>query len=167
MILSFLIIAILIAAFAHGYRRGFLKQLIFTLGNLVVLFIAWRYNAAFATGIGSFLGLFSSTFVTNYVTHIFSFYLILFVGHLFIFWLAKASKVITWIPIIHQSNGLAGGILALLFMYFGLFIALWTLQILPVDSFHQLVANSPLAQWITTETPILTKNLIQNLFHFS
>ncbi|MFD1672412.1 CvpA family protein [Agrilactobacillus yilanensis] len=163
--LSFLIIIFLIAAFGRGWHQGFTKQLIISLGGLAVFFIAWRYNDTLSQSIGRFITTFNNNYTVNHINNIISFYLIIIVGNILIFSLAKASRTITWLPVIKQTNALAGGLLALLFAYIGIFIILWTFTLLPFDNLHNLVTNSQLAQWITQQTPLLTERLIESLFH--
>ncbi|MCD2255506.1 CvpA family protein [Lactobacillus sp. CC-MHH1034] len=163
MILSIFLILLLIGAFFHGYHRGFIKQLIYTLGGLLVFLIAYRYNTDFSQGIANFFQIFNPNFIVTYVTHIISFYFILAVGNFLIIWLARASKAITWLPVVHQTNGLAGGLLALVLGYFGLFIVLWTLTLLPLTTMHQVLQQSSVAQWIVHQTPLLTEQLIQQI----
>lgn len=165
--LSFLIIVFLISAFGRGWHLGFTRQLILTIGGLIVFFIAWRYNADLSRVIGQMLTTFKPTYTTSHLTNILSFYILILIGNLMIFALAKASKAVTWLPVIKQTNALAGALLSTLLAYFVIFILLWTFSILPFQNLNTLVAQSQVAQWITQQTPLLTENLIDHLFGLS
>ncbi len=163
--LSFFIILILIGALIRGAHRGFLRQLIFSVGSLVVFFVAWHYNDPLSHSVAKVLDIFSrQNFMADQMTRAISFGLIFILGQLLRSWLARASKAITWIPVIRQTNALAGGLLNLILVYCVIFIFLWIGNFLPYDNIHQLIANSPVASWITQQTPLLTETFIHRIF---
>lgn len=165
--LSFLIIIVLLLAFGKGWRLGFTRQLILAIGSLAVFFIAWRYNADLSRVLGQVITTFKSNYTTSHFTNILSFYILIFIGNAVIFALAKASKAVTWLPVIKQTNALAGALLATLLSYVAIFIVLWTFAILPFQNLNTFVAHSEVAQWITQQTPLLTERLIDQLFGLS
>lgn len=168
MVLSLLILAILVLGFRRGYRRGLVLQLIKTVGYLIVWVIA-RFGAkTLAAGIGQFIGKVSLNSSVSAVTasQSSSFFLnglafsaILTVGYFIVRRVAYGINKVTWLPVIHQVNSLAGGLINLVIRYVVIFLTLNLLILLPSTSFQTSYQQSPVAQWIVKKTPVLSKQV--------
>ncbi|WP_203641744.1 CvpA family protein [Levilactobacillus andaensis] len=168
MLLSLIILAILIFGFRRGYRRGLVLQILTTIGYLVVWIVA-RFGAKpLATGIGQFVGNLSldssvsavaasqsSSFFLNGL----AFSAILTVGYFIVHRVAYALNKVTWLPVIHQVNSLAGGLINLVIRYVVIFLTLNLLILVPISGFQSSYQSSSVAQWIVKQTPVLSKRV--------
>lgn len=168
MVLSLIILAILIFGFRRGYRRGLVLQILNTIGYLIVWIVA-RFGAKpLASGIGQFVGNLSlnSSVSTVTASQSSSFFLngiafsaILTVGYFIVHRVANLLNKVTWLPVIHQVNSLAGGLINLVIRYVVVFLTLNLLILLPITGFQQSYQASPVAQWIVKQTPVLSKQV--------
>lgn len=166
MILSIIIIALLLHAIFRGYHRGLVKELLFSVGTLLVFLVALFYDAQF----GDFLlkltkrGDPTDPFAA-FVAQSIAFWLIMLIGHIIVRWLAHLSQSVTWLPVIKQANGLGGAIIAVLMMYLGIFLALSLLNIITPSWFVNQYTSSPVAQFMVERTPIVSQRVVDWLFH--
>jgi len=63
------------------------------------------------------------------------------------------------LPVIHQVNSLAGGLINLVIRYVVIFLTLNLLILLPIQGFQNSYQASPVAQWIVKQTPVLSKQV--------
>lgn len=169
MILSLIIISLLILGFRRGYRRGLLRQILNTIGYFVVWIAARLLSRPLATGIGQFVGnlsLDSSASVTtasqssSFFLNGLAFSAILTVGFFIVHRIIETVNRATKLPVIHQVNGLGGGLINLLVRYVVIFLVLNLLILLPMTTFQNSYQASPVAQWIVKETPLLSERLV-------
>ncbi|MCH4057343.1 MAG: CvpA family protein [Lactobacillaceae bacterium] len=166
MILSIIIIILLLNALFRGYHRGLVKELLFSVGTLLVFLIALFYDAQF----GDFLlkltkrGDPTDPFA-SFVAQSIAFWIIMLIGHILVRWLARLSQSVTWLPVIKQANGIGGALIAVVMMYLGLFLALALLNIITPDWFVNQYTSSPVAQFIVERTPVVSQQVIDWLFH--
>ncbi|AKP65949.1 membrane protein [Levilactobacillus koreensis] len=163
-----IILAILIFGFRRGYRRGLVLQVLTTIGYLVVWIVA-RFGAKpLAAGIGQFVGNLSldssvsavaasqsSSFFLNGL----AFSAILTVGYFIVHRVAYGLNRVTWLPVIHQVNSLAGGLINLVIRYVVIFLTLNLLILVPISGFQSSYQSSSVAQWIVKQTPVLSKRV--------
>ncbi|MFD1456028.1 CvpA family protein [Levilactobacillus lanxiensis] len=168
MVLSLIILAVLIFGFRRGYRRGLVLQIISTIGYLIVWIIARLGAKPLASGVGQFVGNLSLNSSASAVTaaESSSFFLnglafsaILTVGFFIVRKLAYGINKVTWLPVIHQVNSLAGGLINLVIRYVVIFLTLNLLILLPIQGFQNSYQASPVAQWIVKQTPVLSKQV--------
>lgn len=158
MLVNIIIIAILLWAVYRGMKRGLIAELLYTVGYLAV-FIFARLTAP---QVSAWLAGWSSRAATSFgVTYTIAFLLLLMVGWLIIRLLVRWSRLITWLPVIKQANGLAGAVVAFIINYFGLFIVLSVLNFIPNATMQLQLQQSTVAQSIVTKTPVLTNQLLQ------
>ncbi|GEO68616.1 CvpA family protein [Levilactobacillus acidifarinae] len=165
MLLSIGIVLILAWGFYRGFHRGLVLQLLLTVGYLVV-WIAARFGAKpLASGLGQFFGNLSLNSSVSAVTasQSSSFFLnglafsaILTVGYFVVRRVSYGLNKVTWLPVIHQVNSLAGGLINVTIRYVIIFLLLNLLILLPIDSFQATYKTSTVAQWIVKETPVLS-----------
>lgn len=168
LILSLVILGVLIFGFRRGYRRGLVLQILNTIGYIIV-WVAARFLARpLATGIGQFIGNLSLDSSVSAVTasQSSSFFLnglafsaILTVGFFIVHRVAYGVNKVTWLPVIHQVNSLAGGLINLVIRYVVIFLILNLMILLPVQGFQTSYQASPVAQWIVKQTPVLSKQV--------
>lgn len=166
MILSIIIAILLFITIIRGYRRGLIKELLFTIGTFFIFLLGLYYDSP----LGDWLltttkqGDPTDPFA-HFVAQSIAFALILIVGRLIISWIARLSRAITWLPVIKQANGLAGAILALLINYLIIFLALAILNVIQPNWFVEQYNNSVIAQFIIGKTPLVGQNIINWLFN--
>ncbi|MFD1465477.1 CvpA family protein [Lapidilactobacillus mulanensis] len=165
MILSIVIVILLLAAIHRGYRRGLIKELLYTVGTLFVFLLGLFYDSKLGDALLTLTkqGDPSDPFA-HFVAQTIAFWLIMFVGHLIIRWLGRLSRAVTWIPVIKQANGLAGAIIAVVIMYLGIFLALSILNVIEPSWFVSQYTSSPVAEFMIEKTPIVSQNVINWLF---
>ena len=161
MILSIILIVLLISAFARGWRRGSVIELLYLLGYALTLAAAWLYYQRLGAWL---LDVFqqSETIGAHYLANWGAFILISFIGTLLVRGIARASKAITWIPVIHQVNGFAGALLGLLLAYFWILLILALMLLIPTGWLQDQYQASVVAQFMVQQTPILTGKLLQD-----
>lgn len=168
LVLSLIILVILIFGFRRGYRRGLVLQVLNTIGYIVVWIAARVFAKPLATGIGQFIGNLSLNSSASAVTaaQSSSFFLnglafsaILTVGFFIVHRIAYGVNKVTWLPVIHQVNSLAGGFINLVIRYVVIFLILNLMILLPVKGFQDSYQTSPVAQWIVKQTPVLSKQV--------
>jgi uncharacterized membrane protein required for colicin V production len=163
MLLSLVIILILISAVATGYRRGLVLELLYTFGYIIVFIFAKTYNAAVANTLISMFGGWSGDEATNLtVMHSVAFILLMTVGWILIRALGRLSQMVTWLPIIHQVNGLAGAVVGVVISYVITFVVLSISQFVPNDFYQEQLSQSVVAQTILSKTPAVSSNIINN-----
>ena len=115
------ILVFYVLMFFFGYRKGFLYQILITIGSLVAFFASWRYAPVFAARfhvvnegmVPKELSLFKSVIAT-YANELL-WYFILFFALKFVFGiLTRIVQKIRRVPVIKQVSGLLGGLLGLL-----------------------------------------------------
>lgn len=171
--LTLLIVLLLAVGFYTGMKRGLVLQIVYTVGYFFVYLIARTCYQPLASKLTLYVPYPSPTSETKLVLFnqnitldldrafygAVAFLLILFVGWLAVRFLAIFVHGLTYVPIIKQANGLAGGLLSLLVMYVGIFLVLMMLSMIPTDAVQNQFKNSGLAQFIVKDTPIFSKQI--------
>ncbi|MFC6314368.1 CvpA family protein [Lapidilactobacillus achengensis] len=166
MILTIALITMLLSAWYRGYKRGLIKELLYSVGTLLVFLLALFYDKQ----LGSLLVKVATNYdlsneMTAFIGQSVGFWVIMFVGHLVIRWIGRLSQSVTWLPVIKQANGLGGALLAGLMMYLGIFLALAILNVIQPEWYMNQYINSPVAQFVVEKTPIVSQKVIDWLFH--
>lgn len=165
MILSIIIIILLLSALVRGYRRGLVKELLFTVGTIFVFLVALFYDKPLGIRLLTWtkLGDPSDPFAL-FIAQTVAFWLIMLLGTIIVRWLARLSRSLTWLPVIKQANGLGGALVALFIMYLGLYLALMLLDIIGPDWFTNQYLQSTVAQFMIEKTPLLSQRVVDWLF---
>ncbi|MBP2099715.1 CvpA family protein [Enterococcus rivorum] len=175
--LTLIIFLILAMGFYTGTKRGLVLQIIYTVGYLIAYLVAKQNYKALASHLELYIPYPSPTAETKLLFFdqkltleldqafygAIAFLIILFAGWLVVRILAVFAHGLTFIPVLKQANGLAGGVLSFLVIYVGIFLVLSTIAMLPVDAVQNQFKNSGLARFIVENTPILTKQ-VQNMW---
>ena len=168
MVLSLIILVVVSFGVRGGYRRGVVLQVLNTIGYIIVWLAARFLAKPLATGIGQFIGNLSLDSSASAVTaaQSSSFFLngiafsaILTVGFFIVHRVAYGLNKVTWLPVVHQVNSLAGGLINLVIRYVVIFLILNLMILLPVKGFQNSYQASPVAQWIVKQTPVLSKQV--------
>ena len=155
MLLSLILILILISAFFSGYRRGLVAEIIYLVGYLIVFAAAEFLSRTFGNG--------NHDPLTNLTTmNAVSFIFLMLVGWIAIRLIVRFSQMITWLPIIHQVNGLAGAVAGFVISYLITFIVLSISQFVPNDFYQEQLSQSIVAQSILAKTPAISSKVINN-----
>jgi uncharacterized membrane protein required for colicin V production len=163
MLLSLVIILILILAVARGWRRGLVLELLYSLGYIAVFIFAKVFTNEFSVFLTSTFGGWTSDQATNLtVMHSVSFILLMSIGWIIIRLIGRVSQMITWLPVIHQVNSLAGAIVALVITYGLTFVVLSISQFIPNDFYQEQLSQSVVAQTILSKTPAVSSEIINN-----
>ncbi|GEL15255.1 CvpA family protein [Pediococcus cellicola] len=160
MLLSIVIIAILLWKFISGLHKGLVIELLYTIGYFAVFIFAKIFckpvAEIFATTFNSEQSSASSLAVMSSVAFMF----LMIIGWLLVRLIAHWSRLITWIPVIKQVNGLAGGIVSIVIAYFVIFIFLIVSQFLPSDTYQAQLSDSQVAQFIIKKTPGISSDIL-------
>ncbi|MFC6169569.1 CvpA family protein [Loigolactobacillus jiayinensis] len=158
MIVTIIIAVILIMAVYRGLKRGLIIQLLYTLGYIGVYIFA-RLTAP---NVSAWLATWSGSAAASLgVTNTIAFLMMIALGWFIVRMLARWSRLITWLPVIKQVNGVAGAIVAFVLNYLGLFIVLTVLNFIPNTAVQNQISQSSAAQVIIDKTPVLTSQLLQ------
>ncbi|MCT3020359.1 CvpA family protein [Pediococcus pentosaceus] len=163
MLLSLIIILILIMAIARGWRRGLILELLYSLGYIVAFIFAKVFTNDFAAFLTTTFGGWTSNQVTNLtVMHSVAFILLMSIGWIIIRLVGRLSQMVTWLPVIHQVNSLAGAVVGLVITYGISFVILSISQFIPNDFYQEQLSQSVVAQTILSKTPAVSSELINN-----
>lgn len=171
--LTLLILLLFAIGFYTGARRGLILQVLYTVGYLCSYLIAKTYYKSLASHLELFIPYPSPTADTKLVFFkqeltldldqafygAVAFLLILAAGWLVVRFLAIFAHGLVFIPVLKQANWLAGGLINLIVVYIGVFLALSAASMLPVDAVQNQFKNSGLAQSIIKNTPIFSKQI--------
>lgn len=169
MLLSGIIVVLLALAFRRGYRRGLVLQVLMTVGYLVVWLIARIGANPLAQGLSQIVGKLSLDSTTSAVSaeqssHFFlngiAFSAILTIGYFVVRKVAFTLNKVTWLPVIHQVNSWAGGLINVVIRYVIVFLLLNILILLPISSMQRAYHDSTVAQWMVHQTPGLSKQVV-------
>ncbi|AMV60554.1 putative colicin V production protein [Pediococcus damnosus] len=160
MLLSIIIIAILLWKFTSGLHKGFVVELLYTIGYFAVFIFAKVLCGPVASLLSTSFSNNQSSAGNTAVMSSVSFIILMAIGWLLVRLIARWSRLITWIPVIKQVNGLAGGIVSIIIAYFVIFILLSVSQFLPNDAYQAQLSDSPVAQFIVKKTPGISSDIL-------
>ena len=177
-----IIIIVLLIGFINGKRNGFSKQLISTVGLLIVIGIAYIFKNPISTLMYKYLpfinigGKFEGVTVITIILYEFIAFLIIFSILLTVFQIlvktsSKIEGVITKIPIVGLPSKLLGGLLGIIEMYIVVFLVLLFLSMPMVSKKH--LGESKLNSLILEHTPVLsnytedTRKMYDEVFEIS
>lgn len=154
--LSLIIILVLVYGTYVGVRRGLMMQLFYTIGygisfglavlgyrsfgphlNLIIPYpsaLPKNYFAFFSKKAG--LGLDTAFYFGV------AFLIILFVGWMITRFIGVYFHNLTYYPMNARVNDIGGGILAFICNYIGIFVIIYVLALIPVDSLQHMLNNS-------------------------
>ncbi len=168
MIVNIIIIILLIGGFFTGYRNGFIRQLVVTLGYFLSFFVAYHYFSDLAPHL-SFIP-YPGTDATDSVYKLLevlhteeayynaiAFIIIFLAAIIIVHMISSLIGNRTKIPVISQVNGLIGGVLGVIAIYLFIFVVLYLTAIFPAEWAENLIHSSSISEWILENTPILSE----------
>lgn len=163
MIFTWVILILLALGVFSGYRRGFVAVLM----SLIAYIVAWLVAMLLSQPVAQFL---YQTFSSNHdstilVPHLLSglVFLVLFsVVYGIVRRIGRSLNLITKLPVIHLANALLGAAINFVVRYLLIFLTLNILLLFPSEWIHSQYANSQISQSIVKDTPIMSKQIIQN-----
>ncbi|MGK0551422.1 CvpA family protein [Enterococcus faecalis] len=173
--LTIIILFILAYGFYTGAKRGFVLQILYSVGYFISYLVARMYYKDLASHLelyvpypsvtpNSKLVFFNQELSLNLDQAFYAaiaFLILLFAGWLVVRFLAIFLRGISFIPIFKQVNWLLGGLLSVVILYVGIFLVLTTFSMVPIDSIQNQFRSSGLARIIVEHTPILSKQIFQ------
>ncbi len=171
--ITFGILILLAIAFYSGARRGFALQIVYTVGYTISLIVARTFYQELATHLELLIPYPAATedskmvfFSAAEALHLdkafygaVAFLLILFLGWLVTKFVAIFFRKLTFLPVVKQLNTFGGGILNFVVVYVGIFLVLFVLSMVPLDTIQNLFRNSFLASFIVEHTPFFSKTV--------
>lgn len=76
-------------------------------------------------------------------------------------WIVRQLRWIRRVPIVGTVDRLAGGVISFLLGYLVIFIVLTVVQLWPAEWWQLQIANSGLARFIISQTPLLAHSVLQ------
>lgn len=171
MILTTVILVILLGCWLNGRKRGVIAIVIST----ATYFLGWLlarvgsrplglFLSSILPSIGSQPATLDGSHLSNAITTSSNQFLYNGIAFMIIFygvtwfsrWLLRRLRFLKKVPVVGTVNGWAGGILDVICGYLIIFMFLMIFQMWPNAWWQDQLAQSGLAQWMITETPIVT-----------
>lgn len=173
MLMTILIVVILAIGAYGGARRGLILQFVLTVGYFVSYLLASKYHQALGSHLELIVPYPSASESSQFVFYDqalgfnldgafyngVAFLIILFVGWLVTRFIGGLLNVVTFIPVIKQLNAIGGAVLNFFVSYVAVFLILFLLTMLPIDSVQEAFSNSWLARTILEDTPVISSQL--------
>ncbi|MDR0921081.1 MAG: CvpA family protein [Lactobacillales bacterium] len=160
--------------FYTGYRRGLALQLVYIVGYIFSFILAmvkykelgkrlelWVPYPSATEGTKMFFFDEKTTLDLDMAFYAgVAFVLIYFVGVLVVHLLAIFAHHLQYVPLLKGNHGIIwGGALSALSVYFGVFLLLYLLSMVPMTSLQNLLGNDPLSRAMIERTPFFSKAL--------
>lgn len=172
MILTTIILVILLGCWINGRQNGLMAIIIHTATYLIGWLLARVGSRPLGMALSAILPSITNQQNTVSVTHnvVASsnqfFYngiafMLIFYGVTFLSrWLLKRLRFLKKVPVVGTANRWLGGLLDVLVGYLIIFMLLVILQVWPGEWWQNQLAESGLAQWMITQTPLLASEAI-------
>ncbi|MED3661993.1 CvpA family protein [Ureibacillus terrenus] len=174
--LDIILIVIFAISLLIGIKRGFILQAINLVGFIVALIVAFIYYKPLAEKFmlwipypglepdSSLTLMLDALDVDRTFYRIIAFAVIFFVVKLAMQIVASAFDFLTFLPVLKSFNRLLGGLLCFVEFYFILFILLYVMALLPIDTVQEYMGSSIVANLMLEHTPVVTQ-LFQKLWY--
>lgn len=172
---SIILLLILIFGFFMGLKRGFVLQLMHSIGFLVAFIVATLTYRKLAEQLSlwipypditddTMLAVFLNTMPLEHAFYnAVSFAIIFFAVKVVLQIIAAMLDFLASLPILRTLNTLLGSVLGFLEVYLILFILLFIAALIPVLRVQEMIDGSIVAKLIIEKTPILS-NLMESLW---
>lgn len=174
--LDLFILAVFIISLIIGAKRGLIVQLINIASFLIALvvaiiyykpladkFVLWIPYPGFTEGSTMTLVL-DSLDIDRTFYRVFAFALIFFTVKIALQILGSMFDFLTYLPVLSSVNYLLGAVLCFIEAYIILFIGLYVIALLPIESIQSIVDSSFLTGLILEHTPVIT-SIFQNWWY--
>lgn len=162
MIVTIGIILLLLVGVFNGMRQGAVKYILKFVGLIVVWLIAYMYYKPLAQHLKfitfdvskeSALSFLNSEIVFY---NVIAFAIIFVVSSIVVKIIINLLNSVTRLPILKQLNGLIGAVLGFVIFYAVIFMVMNFLLLFSSETIQTAYQSSQLAQWMMTETPLLS-----------
>ncbi len=169
--LDIIIVAVLLMGLVVGLRRGFILQLIHMTGFIIAFAVAVIFYDDLAPKLelwipfpaigesSSIHMLFDSVGIDQAYYNAIAFLILFFAVKIAWQILGSMFDFIAQFPILKQLNGWGGGILGFLESYIIIFLLLYLIALLPIQSVQDGIQGSFIAQMIIEYTPFLSNGI--------
>lgn len=168
--LTMIIIAVLVYSFYTGFRRGLVMQVIQLVGYVITFFVASRLTGELAQYVEMLIPFPSvqqnstlvfyneaQSFLLNYAFYrAITFVLIGLVGFVLTKFVSVFFTRLTYYSMFKHIDKIGGAIVNLLITFICVFLFLFILSLIPLESIQQQFVDNPLAFRIVSDTPILS-----------
>lgn len=172
MITLFLIIWLALSCYV-GARRGFVLQLIYTIGYLISFVIAESSYLSLSRKLMLFIPYPAPTLETKLVlynssivlsldesfTAGISFLIVLLIGWLITHFIGIFFYNVTFFAVLKKGNKLGGALLSFCVVYVGVFLLLFVLSMIPLAGIQGYFESSGFARFIVERTPYFSKHI--------
>jgi uncharacterized membrane protein required for colicin V production len=173
--IAIIIILILAYGFYTGHRRGLAYQLVFSFGYTISYLIAATKYQELGSKLELWIPFPSATEETKMIFFsqkqalemdkafyaAVAFVLIYFICYLIVRLIGIFAHKLMYISVFGKSNHIVGGVFGLLAVYIGIFLILYLLSMVPMNSLQNVLASDPLARAIIERTPFFTNDVHQ------
>lgn len=177
MILSLIIIVVLLLGFYAGYRRGFIRELVYLAGYGLTFFVAIHYYKSLADdlelwipyptpALDTTLNFYSQKLLLTLNQSFYAaiaFVLILLVGWLLVRFIGALCHKLTYvgghIGFFRIANGLIGGTIHTVIVYIFMTLMLVLASLLPIASVQDTLYESTIASAMIQDSPIISDTL--------
>ena len=173
--LTFVIILILCLAFYTGYRRGFVRELVYTLGYTISFIFAWQTYQTVGNALTMWvpypvaeldqqMALYTTTDLSRVYYDGLGFLVAFLIGWLLVRLVGGLLYKLTDKFNAHLLNRLVGGIVNFCLSYVFLVCLLTVVSVIPIDALQKTLSNQPLINQMITKTPVLSEKLQNEWF---
>lgn len=177
MMISFIIMVMLLLAFYVGYRRGFLREIVYLAGYAFVFYLATQWYQPLGEKLSLWipyptpelntqLGFYSQKLLLTLSQSFYAamaFCLILFIGWLLVRFIGLLCYRLTYIgsqfTFISIASGLLGGVIHTVITYIFITMMLFVASFIPLQSVQDALDNSPIATAMIKETPVISNTI--------
>lgn len=176
LILDLILLILFAFSLLIGMKRGFIMQTINLVGFFIALAVAYMYYQSLAEKLvlwvpypgmqtdSSLALVLDSLDVDQTFYRIIAFAVIFFAVKLAMQIVASIFDFLTFLPILKSFNRILGALLCFVEFYFIIFILLYVLALLPIDSIQHLMGSSFIANIMLEHTPIISQ-LFQKIWY--
>jgi uncharacterized membrane protein required for colicin V production len=169
--LDLVILIMMIFGFLIGLKRGFILQLIHLASFFIAFIVAYLYYDQLAPKLtlwvpypnvssdSSLSLIFDQAHLEDAYYRAIAFVVIFLIVKILLHIIGSMLDFISQIPILKQLNIWAGGILGFIEVYLIMFIVLFIVALLPIDSIQSYLNHSWLSQLIVHHTPFLSEQV--------
>lgn len=169
--LNLAIIIILLIGFIVGFKRGFILQLIHLTSFIISFIIAYVYYEELAPKLTLWVPypqfssnstmklFFEQTNLDDVYYRAIAFVIIFFAVKILLHIIGSMLDFVAHLPVLKQLNIWAGGILGLVEVYLILFLLLYIVALLPIDSIQTALNDSVMAKGIVKHTPVFSEQI--------
>ena len=174
--LDLLIFIILIISLIIGAKRGFIVELIH-IGSIIIAlllavsyykqladkFVLWIPYPGFTDNATVALAL-DSLDVDRTFYRVFAFAIIFFVAKIALQIIGSMFDFLAYLPVFNSLNFLLGAVLCFIEAYIVIFIGLYVVALIPLESIQKIVDKSIITGIMLEHTPVITK-MFQNWWY--